>query len=372
MMKKLIDFCKKETVFTVSILLALVSMIPVHPDADYVNYIDWNTLMLLFCLMAVMAGFKQLGVFRKTGALLLSRVKSTRQLFLVLVFLPFFFSMVITNDVALITFVPLAIIVLRMAGEQTLVIPVVCMQTIAANLGSMLMPMGNPQNLYLYAKSGMTFSSFVSLMLPYTILAAVCLLAYSMTVKKHTISKLDLSDHDTLPKRKLILYGIAFVLCLLTVAKVLDVRLVLAIILVFLVICDRAILPQVDYSLLGTFAGFFIFIGNMQRIPEFQTFLQKVVTNHEIPAAILSSQLISNVPAALLLSGFSSDWNALIVGTNLGGLGTLIASMASLISYKQIAREYPDDKGRYLIFFTIANIVMLGLLLICHYIAQRI
>lgn len=363
MLKKLITFCKTETVLVVSLLLALISMLFVHPDQAYISYVDWDTILLLFCLMAVMAGFKKLGLFQKTGALLLSRVKNTRQLFMVLVLLPFFFSMFITNDVSLITFVPLAIIVLSMTGEHSLLIPVICMQTIAANLGSMLMPMGNPQNLYLYAKSGKSFAEFVCLMLPYTVISAVCLLLYGLTIKKHALSSLELSDTSRLPKRSLCLYSIAFCLCLLSVAKVLDVRILFILILGFLLICDRALLLDVDFSLLGTFVGFFIFIGNMQRLTAFQTFLQGIVSHHEIPVAVLSSQIISNVPAALLLSGFSSNWDALIVGTNVGGLGTLIASMASLISYKQIAREYPDDKGCYLFFFTIANIIMLVILL---------
>lgn len=363
----LIHFFKTETVLVISIVLALFSMLLVHPDATYLTYIDWNTLILLFCLMGVMAGFQTLGLFEKIGAFLLSGVKHTRQLFAVLVLLPFVFGMLITNDVALITFVPLAIIVLRMANETTLLIPVIGMQTIAANLGSMLMPMGNPQNLYLYAQSGISFPAFIKLTLPYTIVAAVCLIVFSMFIPKRAIAKLDLPSNGALQHKMLILYGIAFVLSLLSVVKILDLRILFVLILAFLLLFDRSVLSRIDYALLGTFAGFFVFIGNMQRLPVFRQFLSAIVEKHEIPVAVLSSQIISNVPAALLLSGFSSNWEALIIGTNLGGLGTLIASMASLISYKQIAREYPDQKGRYLGFFTVSNVVMLCIYwLMCH------
>lgn len=368
MKEKLMLFLKNETVLAISLVLALCSMLVIPPDATYVTYIDWNTLILLFCLMGVMAGFQTLGLFEKIGASLLSRVQTTRQLFAVLVCLPFAFSMLITNDVALITFVPLGIIVLRMAKETSLLIPVIAMQTIAANLGSMLMPMGNPQNLYLYAKSGMSFFAFVGLMLPYTMIAALCLFLFGLTVPKRSITQLNLEDTKKMSQKLLLLYGIAFLLCLLSVLKLLELRILLVLMLAFFLFFDRTILTRIDYALLGTFIGFFVFIGNMQRLPAFQNFLSHIVEQHEIPVAILSSQIISNVPAALLLSGFSSNWEDLIIGTNLGGLGTLIASMASLISYKQLAREYPEQKGRYLCFFTITNAAMLviyGVLLFC-------
>lgn len=359
----IIKFIKKETVLVISIILALNSMLFVHPDKQYISYIDWHTLLLLFCLMAVMTGFKQLGLFQKIGAALLSHVGNTRQLFFVLVFLPFFFSMLITNDVALITFVPFAIIVLQMANETALLVPIVVMQTIAANLGSMLTPMGNPQNLYLYAQSGMSLSDFLLLTLPFTCIAFVCLSAYGFLFKKRSVCVLDLSDEKELNAKPIILFSALFLLCLFSVADLLDVRIVSVIVLLVLLVYDRKLLSAIDYSLLGTFIGFFVFIGNMERLPDFQVFLSNIVSGREICVSVLSSQIISNVPTALLLSGFSSNWNALIIGTNIGGLGTLIASMASLISYKQIAREYPGERGRYLLTFTIANVVLLLLLL---------
>lgn len=367
---KIHQFIKKETIFTIGTALAILSMLLVHPDHQYMNYIDWSTILLLFCLMAVMAGFKQLGVFRAIGIRLLSHIGHTRQLACVLVFLPFVLSMFITNDVALITFVPFCIIVLRLANAEDLVIPIVTLQTIAANLGSMLMPMGNPQNLYLYAKSGMHLSDFCVLMFPYTAVSAIFILLGILLIKKYTIPQFDrqiLQNEMHISVSSVILYSTAFLLCLLCVADILNIWVLAIIIVFFLLIYDRHIFACIDYSLLGTFIVFFIFIGNIGRLPEFQNLLGDILDGHETIVAVLSSQIISNVPAALLLSGFSNNWNALIIGTNLGGLGTLIASMASLISYKQIASEYPDKRSKYLLFFTVANIVGLCLLLGLHF-----
>ena len=238
-MKKILAFIKRETVLMVSLVLAGLSMFLVHPDRKYISYIDWHSITLLFCLMAVMAGFKETGLFRTIGNALLAHVHTTRQLFLVLVLLPFVFSMFITNDVSLITFVPFAIIVLSMSEKEHLIIPVVMMQTIAANLGSMLMPMGNPQNLYLYAKSGMSLGTFVEIMLPYTIASLLGILISMFFIKQHAIV-IDRDDHAVkLPKKQIILYSIAFVLCLLNVAKLLDIRILFVIILVLFLLVSR-------------------------------------------------------------------------------------------------------------------------------------
>ena len=362
---------QQETVLTAAFVLAVVSALIVPPDEAYLGYIDWNTLLLLSSLMAVMAGFQKLGIFKAVGRRLLSKTRDTRQLLLVLVFLPFFFSMLITNDVALITFVPFAIIVLRLSQQEKLLVPLVVLQTLAANLGSMLTPMGNPQNLYLYAKSGISLTAFLQLMLPYTIASGLCLSAGILMIKKEALNPLALTadsfskesaqGESTLPK--FICYSVGFLLCLLCVAKLLAPIVAAAIILFFLLLTDSALLKKIDYSLLGTFVCFFVFIGNMGRIEHFCTLLARLLTGHERIVAVLSSQIISNVPAALLLSGFTDKYPLLIVGTNLGGLGTLIASMASLISYKQVAREYPALKGKYFGSFTLANLVMLAVLL---------
>lgn len=377
-LNKLKSFVKRETILSVAFVLAVLSSLIVPPSRQYLSYIDWNTLLLLFSLMAVMAGFQKLGIFRTVGNKLLSKTVKTRQLLLILVFLPFFFSMFITNDVALITFVPFAIIVLRLSEQEKLLVPLVVMQTIAANLGSMLTPMGNPQNLYLYAKSGMTLLTFLQLMLPYTIVSGLCLLSVIFIMKSEpltgsTLTAAALSDTDMPTENnfqtrlKLICFCIGFLLCLLCVAKVLTPIVPAVIIFLYLLFTDKALLKKVDYSLLETFLCFFIFIGNMGNIERFCTLLERIITGHECIVAVLASQIISNVPAALLLSGFTDEWSALIIGTNLGGLGTLIASMASLISYKQIAKEYPESKKEYFLCFTFANIIMLAILLVLSF-----
>lgn len=363
---KIIRFIKKETILCISFLLALASAFFVHPDSNYKDYVDWHTLLLLFSLMAVMAGLQRLGVFQKIGVNLLSYTKNTGQIAFILVFLPFFFSMFITNDVALITFVPFAIIVLKLADQEAMLAPVVILQTIAANLGSMLTPIGNPQNLYLFAQSKMSVGDFFKLMHPYTAAAAFCLFIVILFMKKKSVDAISLEKDSPVSMPFVLLYIILFFLCLLCVSGVLDVKFLAGVIAVFLFIFDRKILAAIDYSLLMTFIGFFVFIGNMGRVPWFHHFIEELVAGNETAVSILASQVLSNVPAALLLSGFTDNWSAVIIGTNLGGLGTLIASMASLISYKQVARNYPEKKAGYLIWFTIANIAMLAVLFILY------
>lgn len=367
-MNQVINFIKKETILIIALLLAFLSMFIVPPCAAYTDYIDWNTLLLLFCLMAVVAGLQKLGVFSIIADHLLLKTHTTRQLLLILVFLPFFFSMMITNDVALITFVPFALVVLRLAKKEQLLLPVVVLQTLAANLGSMLMPMGNPQNLYLYNLSGISLFHFLQLMFPLFLLSALILLVTIYLLPNKPLDQFSMTPSSIRQKNKknssaaLATYLILLFLCILSVLKILPSLWLTILIILYLLFFDRKIFKKVDYSLLATFSGFFIFIGNISQIDFFRNAMQSMITGHEIPVAILSSQLISNVPAALLLSGFTRQYTSLIIGTNLGGLGTLIASMASLISYKQIAKNYPEKRLSYLILFTIANLLILGIL----------
>ncbi len=370
--RKLVEFIKKETVLTVAILLAVLSAVMIPPDGNYVGYIDFRTLSILFCLMTVMAGLQKLGVFRKIGKILLQHTQSTTQLVEVLVLMCFFFSMIITNDVALITFVPFTFTVLRLSGEDSvkkLAVPVIILQTIAANLGSMLTPIGNPQNLYLYGKAQMSAGAFVVLMLPYSLVSLLLLVVCGVVVAKRSGmvvrgADVSLPEEEKEEQKKYLLPGylLLFVLCLLTVAHVISYPVTLGMVALAVLLLDRGTLGKVDYSLLLTFVGFFIFIGNMGRMPAFCDFLQKFIGGREVMTAVTASQVISNVPAALLLSGFTGNLTALIIGTNLGGLGTLIASMASLISYKQVVRQIPEEKGKYFGWFTIVNIIFLVIL----------
>ncbi len=360
------NFIKKEAVLCIALGLATLSVFWQPVDRGYLEYIDWDTLMLLFCLMAAMAGFQRLGVFQRIGDALLAAVKDTRSILLILCFLPFFFSMLITNDVALITFVPFGMIVLQMCGKEKLVIPLVVLQTIAANMGSSLTPIGNPQNLYLYGQSGAKVGDFLLWMLPYTLVTGICIGLAVLFQKKEKVDYRPEKGGAVWGKKRkfyFISYAVLFLFCLLSVAKVLSPMLLFFVTLAFLLAADRRILRCIDYALLGTFIGFFIFIGNLGRVSAFRDFFAGILTGHETLAGVISSQVISNVPAALLLSGFTDKWESLVVGTNLGGLGTLIASMASLISYKQMVRQYPGLKGKYFLYFTLGNVGMLVILL---------
>ena len=371
MIEKFICFFKQETVLCAAVLLALLSMLLVWPDAEYIAYIDFRTLAILFCLMGVMAGLKNSGVFQWVAQKLLGKVRKVWQLVLSLVLLCFFSSMLLTNDVALITFVPFTFIILGLIGrkaQKRLLIPIVVLQTIAANLGSMLTPIGNPQNLYLYGKSGISLASFLLLMLPYVLFAFLIIIVWSLLQARIYKAKLTISISGKTAISgtpvQLLVYALLFGLDLLTVARVLPYQLTLGLTILGLLLVDREAFRRVDYSLLLTFVGFFIFIGNVGRLPAFHQLLQQLVVGHELLAAVLASQIISNVPAALLLSGFTENYTALLIGVNLGGLGTLIASMASLISYKLLVREDSRLKGRYFRYFTLANLCFLGFLLL--------
>ncbi len=375
MKKRITEFLKRETVLCAALILAVISMFMIPPDKEYLGYIDFRTLAILFCLMSIMAGLQKIGVFRWVAGKLLACVRGKRSLVLILVLLCFFSGMLITNDVALITFVPFTFTVLGMLGEEEkkrLLLPVVVMQTIAANLGSMLTPIGNPQNLYLYGKAGISIGEFLSLTLPYTVLAFVLLTGWSLIQggicsKDQGLSAVSIQEEfPSGGKAKYLpaVYLVLFLICLLTVGRVLPWQAVLLFVFVSVFLTDRQALARVDYSLLLTFVGFFVFIGNVGRVPAFREFLQRVIVGREVYISVIASQIISNVPAALLLSGFTEDFSGLIIGTNLGGLGTLIASMASLISYKYVAREEGERKGKYIVLFTVSNICFLAALIL--------
>ena len=364
---KVLAFFKKEIVLTIALVLAIVSAFFVPPDRAYLDYIDLHTLAVLFCLMAVMAGLQNCGMFQFVAQNLLKKVRQIRLAAFILVMLCFFSSMLITNDVALITFVPFTFIVLGMIGAEDLMVPVVVMQTVAANLGSMLTPIGNPQNLYLYGKAGLGLGEFMLLVLPYAAVSFALLCVWCVVFRTKGQSKVSYVPESNVPLGKhkvpICVYLLLFVLSLLAVAHILPDYVVLLVTVLAVLLMDRKVLLRVDYSLLLTFVGFFIFIGNMGRIEAFNQFLSNIIGGREVPTAVVCSQVMSNVPAALLLSGFTDRCDLLIVGTNLGGLGTLIASMASLISFKYVGKEYKHLRGKYFVHFTVTNVVFLAILL---------
>ena len=346
----------------------------VRPDAAYASYIDFRTLAILFCLMVIVAGMRTIGVFDLIAEKLLKKVNSISGIVTILVLLCFFLSMVITNDVSLITFVPFAILILNKFSDQIRrhwLIPCVVMQTAAANLGSMMTPIGNPQNLYLYGKANLSVAAFFQLMFPYTALSLILLLIWiGMHAKLGKQNKakesivFDAKNSTISDKKKFLVYLLLFFVSLLAVGHILSIWIVLVLVLIWAAAFDRGLFKSADYALLGTFAALFIFIGNLGRIPAFCEFLESLIQTREVIVAVVASQIMSNVPAAILLSGFTNQYQALIIGTNLGGLGTMIASMASLISFKYISREDSSGRGRYFAWFTVANVILLAILLL--------
>ena len=323
-----LNFFKKETIFSISLILAIVSCFFVLPNIGYLDYINWETIILLFIIMLIVEILKNLAVFEILVRKLLNKVKNTRALVLFLVFTCFFSSIFITNDVSLIIFVPFTLLALRKVDRLDLIIFTVSLETIAANVGCMVLPIGAPHNIVMYTVSHIPFQSFFMLLLPYIIVAVIFLLILSFFIPSDDVSLPSMGeieiDWEGFLKR------------------------------VFL---------GVDYYLLLTFMALFVLIGNLENIPFFNSLLKQWIIGNEVVFGVLSSQIISNVPAAILLSGFSTNYEAIIVGINIGGLGTLIASMANLISYKILVREHDELKMRYLILFTVLNVILLVVLL---------
>ncbi len=364
--KKILGFLKKDTVLSIAMLLAAASACFVKPDKEYLGYIDYRVLVLLFALMLVVGGFKSLGVFRLLGEKLCGKVKSLRSLTLVLACLCFFSSMLITNDVALITFVPFTISVFIMVSCEDRLIPVIVIETIAANLGSMLTPIGNPQNLLLFSAGDMTVGEFILHMLPITVLSFALILVCIWILKNQSIH-MELNEKDVqesvMQKKKFWIYLFLFLVCMGNVFHLYSHWVVGIVVVLVVLAVDRKLFAEADYSLLLTFTGFFIFIGNMKQIDVINQWISDMITGNELLIGAAASQVISNVPAAMLLSGFTTDFKQLLYGVNIGGLGTLIASMASLISYRFFGKAYPQQKSEYFKQFTIYNVILLIVML---------
>ena len=362
MYTKVKELFQKETVCCIAFLLAVISIFFVSPSKNYISYIDFRVLALLFCLMAVVRGFSSIGVFTRLGTMLLTHVHSLRMLSALFIFLCFFFSMLITNDVALITFVPFAVLVLQLTNQMQRLAWVVTLQTIAANIGSMLTPVGNPQNLYLSSFYGMDAASFFAVTIPVVALS-FCLLAICCLWGKNRQIEVRFEYKEVIrsPKRLTVFLAL-FGLSLLSVLHLVGNHRAFLLTVLILLVADRSVLKKVDYWLLATFVCFFIFAGNMGAIPSVQHFLGNVMERNTMLCAVASSQIISNVPAAVLLSNFTRDAKGMLLGTNIGGLGTLVASLASLISFKLYARTPQAKLLPYLGIFTAANAAMLVLL----------
>ena len=350
-----IEFLKKECVLVIAVTLAILSSFISIPK---LSYIDFKVLILLFNLMVVVAAFKELKVLDSIAIGLLKKCNTYTSISLALVFITFISSMIVTNDVALITFVPLSIVIARKANIN--VLKIVVFQTLAANLGSSFTPMGNPQNLFIYSFYNLSPIDFFKITLPIVILAVLFLVLLVFKDKKMNLS-LDLEDVKIDNKRDVYLFGGLFLIILLSVFHVIDYKVTFLITIVMVLILNKKLFSQVDYSLLITFIGFFIFVGNISTMDVVKNFMEGILNSPKSTflASVLSSQVISNVPATMLLSGFTNHFKELLLGVNIGGIGTLIASLASVISYKIYTSEFGNDN--YMKSFTFYNI--LGLII---------
>ena len=350
-----IEFLKKECVLVIAVTLAILSSFISIPK---LSYIDFKVLILLFNLMVVVAAFKELKFLDSIAIGLLKKCNTYTSISLALVFITFISSMIVTNDVALITFVPLSIVIARKANIN--VLKIVIFQTLAANLGSSFTPMGNPQNLFIYSFYNLSPIDFFKITLPIVILAVLFLVLLVFKDKKMNLS-LDLEDVKIDNKRDVYLFGGLFLIILLSVFHVIDYKVTFLITVIMVLILNKKLFSQVDYSLLITFIGFFIFVGNISTMDVVKNFMEGILNSPKSTflASVLSSQVISNVPATMLLSGFTDHFKELLLGVNIGGMGTLIASLASVISYKIYASEFGNDN--YMKSFTFYNI--LGLII---------
>ena len=326
------NFFKKEMVFSISLILAIISCFFVKPSISYIN---WDTIILLFAIMIIVEILKNLAVFEILVRKLLAKISTARGLVMVLVFTCLLSSIFITNDVSLIIFVPFSILALRKVGRTDLIILTVSLQTVAANVGCMVLPIGAPHNIVMYTVSQIPFGSFFLLLLPYIAVSMLFLVSFMFLVS---------NDEIVLPKMNKIDFNRRNFF--------------------------KRVFMGVDYCLLLTFIALFILIGNLESIPFFNSLFTKSISGNEVLWGVLASQVISNVPAAMLLSGFSSNYEAIIIGINIGGFGTLIASMANLISYKILVREFDEFKIRYLAVFTLLNVILLVVLLGVHVIVN--
>ncbi len=349
------EWVRSNAVFCIAVLLAIVTSCIVPPDREYTGYFDWKTLTCLFCTLAVVCALRNIHFFTILARKIVDCAGNLRIAVIALVYITFLGSMLISNDMALLTFLPLGYFVLSSTGEERHMAFVFIMQNIAANLGGMLTPFGNPQNLYLYAKFQIPTGEFLHIMwIPF--LASIAAITVCCLFLPRDRLELRQTATDRLPPVKTALYLLLFALSVIIVFRLIPYRIGLIVIPLTLLLLDRTALRQVDYALLGTFFCFFIFAGNMARIPAVREFFSAMLEKNTLLFSILSCQVISNVPSAILLSQFTTDYPALLLGVNIGGTGTLIASLASLISFREFTRRNPGKAGFYLLRFTAFNV----------------
>lgn len=352
------NLLKKDLVLVIASVLAIISCFFNTPKLEY---IDFKVLALLFNLMIIVAAFKDFNLFDYIATKILSKCTSYKSLSFTLVAITFCSAMIITNDVALLTFVPLTLIICKKADLKSM--KIIILQTLAANLGSSLTPMGNPQNLYIYSTFNISPFEFFKISLPLAVLSIIFLLIILFKDKNFELS-VELNHREAPNKKKIALYSTVFILILLSVFHLIDYRIIFILTMITVLFNDPKLFKKVDYSLIITFIAFFVFIGNISALDSVKNFMTGILATKESTyfASITASQFISNVPATILISPFIEYYKELLLGVNVGGLGTLIASLASVISYKLYISEYPDDNKEFIKSFTFYNI--LGLIIL--------
>lgn len=358
-----LDLLKGDAVFSSAFILAIVSCIFIKPDLDCINF---KVLASLFCLMIVAKAFEELKILDKAAVLILDKCENSRIVSLVLILLTFFSSMFITNDVSLITFVPLTLIVERKSGIKSM--EIVILQTIAANIGSSLTPMGNPQNLYIFSYYNLTTLQFFSTISIFSASGLLFLMLLNKN-KKNEKLKLSLNPVEIGSIKEICIWASLFILIILSVFGIISYKIAFLITAAVTLFINKKIFLKVDYMLLITFVCFFVFIGNISKVSFINSCLSHILNSKNATyfGSIIMSQIISNVPCAVLLSKFTHNWKELLLGVDIGGMGTLIASLASVISYKFYSKEHPDNKNKYLIKFSIYNFVGLFIFTLVNY-----
>ena len=356
-------FFRKYTVFCIAAIAAAVTCFFVTPDALYADYFDWSTLACLFMTLAVICALRNIKFFTIVARRLVLFSGNLRSLFFVLLSITFIGSMIIANDMALITFLPLGYFAITVAKKERYIPYLFVLQNIAANLGGMLTPFGNPQNLYLYSYFKIPTAEFCGIMLPPFLLAVAMLAVCCIFVRA---DKLALTEEfgERLHVGKTALYLSLFAFSLLAVFRIVPFWICLVLILAVLLWVDREALLMVDYALLGTFFFFFIFAGNLSRIEAVNTFISSLLEKDTLLVSAMSCQVISNVPSAILLSRFTVNYKPLLIGVNIGGTGTLIASLASLITFSEFRILYPGHTKKYFWLFTLLNVIFLAVMMV--------
>lgn len=358
-----VGFIKKNAVVCIAFVAALITCFFVPPDSEYLGYFDVKTLSCLFATLAVVCALKNINFFSFVAHRIVCLAGDMRRAILALIYITFIGSMLIANDMALITFLPLGYYVLSSTGKTRYMSFTFIMQNIAANLGGMLTPFGNPQNLYLYTYFNIDTVEFVKIMFPPFILAITLITVCCFFIKPEKL-ELDSNAAEKTVKWRAVVYLILFALSIIMVFRVLPYYICLPVIFVAVLILDRKALRDVDYGLLLTFAAFFVFSGNLARIPAVSEFLGALIQKNTLLVSALSCQVISNVPSAILLSKFTDSYAELLVGVNIGGVGTLIASLASLITFKEYVKYKPKYTLLYIKEFLAYNFGMLATLLL--------